>query len=175
MTNSLVDRLRAMARAEHDDLSIGAEAADRIEELEKEVAEYEKIFELQRRREQPLIERWRALTGRHNAIPDYGKFQEFLMDEIDRLNAELQQYARQRNLIRIQPSEFRWTADTADKDQDDDPAWIVEALRCGKAKIINSGTPHVRMLIHTAEKIVEARPGQWIYREADGKIGVNVR
>lgn len=120
MTNSLVDRLRAMARAEHDDLSIGTEAADRIEELER----------------------------------------------------ELQQYARQRNLIRIEPSEFRWTAD---KDQDDDPRWIGEALRSGKAKIINSGTPHVRMLIHTAEKIVEARPGQWIYREADGKIGVNVR
>lgn len=31
---SLVNRLRALARSEHDDLSIGDEAADRITELE---------------------------------------------------------------------------------------------------------------------------------------------
>lgn len=35
MTPNLVEQLRALARAEHDDLSIADEAADRIEELEK--------------------------------------------------------------------------------------------------------------------------------------------
>ncbi len=33
MTRPLIDRLRAMARHEHDDLSIGDEAADEIEHL----------------------------------------------------------------------------------------------------------------------------------------------
>jgi hypothetical protein len=36
MDHDLNSRLRALARAEHDDLSIGDEAADRIEELERE-------------------------------------------------------------------------------------------------------------------------------------------
>jgi hypothetical protein len=32
-TDTLIERLRALARAEHDDLSIGDEAADEIERL----------------------------------------------------------------------------------------------------------------------------------------------
>ena len=36
--DSLIMRLRAMARHEHDDLSIGDEAADRIEQLEQQQA-----------------------------------------------------------------------------------------------------------------------------------------
>lgn len=34
MGDDLVERLRALSRGEHDDLSVGDEAADRIEELE---------------------------------------------------------------------------------------------------------------------------------------------
>lgn len=37
--SDLVERLKAMARHEHDDLSIGDEAADRIVQLERELAE----------------------------------------------------------------------------------------------------------------------------------------
>jgi ElaB/YqjD/DUF883 family membrane-anchored ribosome-binding protein len=37
--DDLNSRLRALARAEHDDLSIGDEAADRIEELEQQINE----------------------------------------------------------------------------------------------------------------------------------------
>ena len=40
----LVDRLRAMSRNEHDDLSIGDEAADEIERLRAEVADHKAAF-----------------------------------------------------------------------------------------------------------------------------------
>jgi hypothetical protein len=40
MSDDLVKRLRDLAQAKHDDLSIGDEAADRIAELEASVYQY---------------------------------------------------------------------------------------------------------------------------------------
>ena len=37
MGDDLVERLRALSRGEYDDLSIGDEAADRIEELQRKL------------------------------------------------------------------------------------------------------------------------------------------
>ena len=39
-TDTLIERLRALARAEHDDLSIGDEAADEIERLTAEIESF---------------------------------------------------------------------------------------------------------------------------------------
>lgn len=63
------------------------QGAAAIEALVDDRDGYERIFELQRKRERPWIERWRAAVGKPNTIPDYGKFLEYLLDELERLQA----------------------------------------------------------------------------------------
>lgn len=52
-------------------------------ELEKEVQELVGIFELQRKRERPWIERWRQETGKELSVPDYGALLQWIMDKAD--------------------------------------------------------------------------------------------
>lgn len=59
-------------------------------ELEKEVQELVGIFELQRKREKPWIERWRQETGKELSVPDYGEMLNWIMDKAERAERELE-------------------------------------------------------------------------------------
>ena len=63
---------------------------------------------------------------------------------------------------------FQWTGG---RDQTDDPAWIVEAIKRGKVAF---GTTPINgdpsMLIDTLEGCMTASPGDWIIRGIEGEI-----
>lgn len=53
------------------------------------VRELTHIFELQREREKPWIERWRQETGKELTLPDYGELLNWLFDNLDQQTAKL--------------------------------------------------------------------------------------
>lgn len=61
---------------------------------------------------------------------------------------------------------FQWTADS---EQEEDPVWIVEALRSGKARIHSVG-PTCYMTIQTLEGEMVAQRCDWIIRGVSGEI-----
>ena len=66
---------------------------------------------------------------------------------------------------------FQWTADVR---QEEDPEWINQALLTpwgvGAARIINSGTPDVKMEIFTLEGIHTASPNDYIIQGVRGEL-----
>lgn len=62
---------------------------------------------------------------------------------------------------------FRWTAD---RDQTEDPEWIVEALRNGDAFFETPVGESVVLKIRTLEGIMTAQPGDYIIRGVKGEI-----
>ena len=64
---------------------------------------------------------------------------------------------------------FRWTGDET---QTEDPEWIVEALREGRARLEGAGTAEVRMWLRTSNPLWErtARPGDYIVQTYPGEL-----
>lgn len=62
---------------------------------------------------------------------------------------------------------FRWTGGP---DQEEDPEWIIRALKDGAAWFENEGTPMVRFMIRTLEGVHEASVGDYIIRGIAGEI-----
>lgn len=62
---------------------------------------------------------------------------------------------------------FLWTAD---REQTEDPLWILEALRIGGVFFENEGTPLVTLKIRTLEGVMTAQRGDWIIRGVKGEI-----
>lgn len=58
--------------------------------LEQERDELIAIFDLQRKRERPWIERWRQETGKHDTLPDYGAMLEWVIGKADAAEAREQ-------------------------------------------------------------------------------------
>lgn len=75
-----------------EDWDAAVEKQERLEtkvrELTTEAAELTHIFELQRKREKPWIKRWREWTGKHDSLPDYGDFLEFIVDMAEKAEVE---------------------------------------------------------------------------------------
>jgi len=89
-----VKRLRAQLDAQQiliERQSLDAEDAVRyIEELEQErddlrleLSGWDDLLELQRKREQPWVERWQQETGKADTLPDYGEFLGWLIAKLD--------------------------------------------------------------------------------------------
>ena len=70
-------------------------------ELEKEVQELVGIFELQRKREKPWIERWRQETGKELSVPDYGALLQWIMERAERSEKESEVFKQE--LTRVRP------------------------------------------------------------------------
>jgi hypothetical protein len=62
---------------------------------------------------------------------------------------------------------FRWTGDV---DQEEDPEWMVIALRDGRARFEDSGSEHVRIVIQTTEGDMTAQSGDYIIRGIKGEL-----
>jgi hypothetical protein len=62
---------------------------------------------------------------------------------------------------------FRWTGDV---DQEEDPEWMVDALREGRARFENSGSEDVRIVIRTLEGDMTAQPGDYIIRGVKAEL-----
>jgi len=62
---------------------------------------------------------------------------------------------------------FQWTAD---RNQTEDPEWIIKAIDAGEVFFINQGTPDICMVIKTLEGNHLARRGWWIVKGIKGEI-----
>ena len=62
---------------------------------------------------------------------------------------------------------FRWAAD---RDQDEDPEWIVSAIHAGIVFFRDVGTEHVKLVIATLEGHMVADRGDWIIRGVQGEL-----
>lgn len=70
----------------------GSTIEERLEAALEEVAEYEQLAALMRRREEPWIKRWQQETGKAHTFPDYGEFLGWLVEKLEssrRLLAEI--------------------------------------------------------------------------------------
>ncbi len=63
-------------------------AALRIEELEREVEEYRRLFDLNERADKSASEIWRRATGKEGTWPDRTNLLVYLMDQIGRLEKQ---------------------------------------------------------------------------------------
>lgn len=61
----------------------GSTIEERLEAALEEVAEYEQLAALMRRREEPWIKRWQQETGKAHTLPDYGEFLGWLITKLD--------------------------------------------------------------------------------------------
>ena len=62
---------------------------------------------------------------------------------------------------------FQWTGGP---EQEDDPEWIIEAIKNKMAWFENAGTPDVKFMIRTLEGVHEASVGDYIIRGIAGEI-----
>ena len=62
---------------------------------------------------------------------------------------------------------FQWTGGP---EQEDDPEWIIEAIKSKVAWFENAGTPDVKFMIQTLEGVHEASVGDYIIRGIAGEI-----
>lgn len=62
---------------------------------------------------------------------------------------------------------FKWTGGP---DQEEDPVWIVEAIKNGTVYFENIGTPDVQLLIGTLEGVMTASVGDYIIQGVQGEI-----
>lgn len=62
---------------------------------------------------------------------------------------------------------FQWIGGP---EQEDDPEWIVKAIKDGKVWFDNEGTPDVKLIIQTLEGAQEASVGDYIIRGVAGEI-----
>lgn len=62
---------------------------------------------------------------------------------------------------------FRWTGGP---EQEEDPEWIIKAIKGGDAWFENEGTPNVKFMIRTLEGVHEASVGDYIICGVKGEI-----
>lgn len=62
---------------------------------------------------------------------------------------------------------FEWTGGP---DQTEDPVWACDAIRDGKIFFEDSGTPDVKLKIHTLEGVMTADLGDYIIQGIKGEI-----
>lgn len=62
---------------------------------------------------------------------------------------------------------FLWTGD---EHQVEDPEWACDAIRDGRIRFENSGTPEVALAIDTLEGTHRANRGDWIIRGVNGEM-----
>nr|DAF40280.1 MAG TPA: PGDYG protein [Caudoviricetes sp.] len=62
---------------------------------------------------------------------------------------------------------FQWIGGP---EQEDDPEWIIEAIKSKMAWFENAGTPDVKFMIRTLEGVHEASVGDYIIRGVAGEI-----
>lgn len=62
---------------------------------------------------------------------------------------------------------FRWTGG---QDQSEEPIWICDAMREGKARFEKPGTPDAALLIDTLEGTHRANQGDWIIQGVKGEL-----
>ena len=62
---------------------------------------------------------------------------------------------------------FLWTAD---KEQIEDPIWMVDRIKAGSVWFNNSGTPLCTMSIKTLEGVMEASIGDWIIKGVEEEV-----
>jgi hypothetical protein len=62
---------------------------------------------------------------------------------------------------------FLWTGD---EHQQEDPVWIVTAIKDGQVRFEKSGTPEVTLLIDTLEGTHRAQRGDWIIKGVKGEL-----
>ena len=62
---------------------------------------------------------------------------------------------------------FNWTGGP---DQEEDPEWIVDAIKEGNAWFKKAGSPSVKFYIKTLEGTMEAAVGDYIIQGAQGEI-----
>ncbi len=62
---------------------------------------------------------------------------------------------------------FKWTGGP---DQEEDPVWIVEAIKKGEVWFKDIGTPDVRCCIKTLEGTMAASVGDYIIKGVKGEI-----
>jgi hypothetical protein len=67
----------------------------------------------------------------------------------------------------FQVDAFQWTGGP---DQLEDPVWICEAIREGNVTFVRAGPEQVWMYLHSLTSIRIAKPGDWIVRDADGRL-----
>jgi trehalose-6-phosphatase len=73
-----------------------------VSRLKEERDDLTRIFELQRKRERPWIERWRKETGKHDSVPGYGATLQWICDKADAAEAALvraERIAKEASLI----------------------------------------------------------------------------
>lgn len=82
----LLAALKAECEKQHD-RAVAAEA--RAEQAREEIAEYEQVAALQRKREEPWIRRWQAETGKGPLVlPDYGVLMAWILDKAEQAEQE---------------------------------------------------------------------------------------
>lgn len=62
---------------------------------------------------------------------------------------------------------FRWTGGP---DQEEDPVWIVDAIKKGEVWFKNIGTSNVQCCIETLEGVMAASVGDYIIQGVQGEI-----
>jgi hypothetical protein len=62
---------------------------------------------------------------------------------------------------------FNWTGD---KEQIEDPIWIIEALKNDLAYFENQGTEQVKLCIRTLEGTMTTNRGDWIIKGVSGEF-----
>lgn len=62
---------------------------------------------------------------------------------------------------------FKWTGD---RDQTEDPIWIIDAIRRDDVWFANSGTEACTMCIRTLEGVMTAQRGDYIIQGVKGEI-----
>lgn len=62
---------------------------------------------------------------------------------------------------------FIWTGD---KEQTEDPLWIVDAIRTNQVSFLNPGTKDVKMVINTLEGSMIASRGDYIIKGVKGEV-----
>jgi hypothetical protein len=62
---------------------------------------------------------------------------------------------------------FKWTGD---KNQTENPVWIIEAIKAGTVKVKNQGTSDCVLLIDTLEGTHQANQGDFIIQGIKGEL-----
>jgi hypothetical protein len=66
----------------------------------EDLAEYEHLAALMRRREEPWIEQWAKATGKHDTLPDYGELLAWIVKRAETAEAQLAEVQRERDALR---------------------------------------------------------------------------
>lgn len=69
--------------------------------------------------------------------------------------------------ISVEKEAFQWTGD---EHQTEEPQWIVDAIKNKKVTFIHTGSPVVKLLIHTLEGTMTADRGDYIIQGLQGEL-----